>query len=122
MADVLYFRPEQGQFDVVQVSDYLARLGYSFRDPVKPDVFVVSASPEVRDHALKRRLEDPGRGFPYVLLISVEPGLITINQMTREKELELSRQFIEWLLDHYPCQVRDDYDHDLTEVCRRRSG
>ena len=120
MPEILYFRPLTGLFDEAQVSGYLAGLGYSFRDAIQAETFVVSHTAAGRDFGLERRRTAPERGFPPLLLILVRPGLITVDQQTRPEELLLAAQFMEWLTDHYDCTATDDYDHDLTEAYKRR--
>lgn len=120
MPDFLSFRPVQGEFDVAQVNDYLAGLGYSLRDPIRQDMTIVASTPEGRDYALTVRSRNPPANLPPLLLVSVKPEQITVDQLTRKEELELAGKFTDWLAENYDCQVRDDYDHDLTENYRRR--
>ena len=116
MPDLLIFRPLQGSFDVAQVNDYLSRLGYSVRDPIRSELTIVASTAETRDYAIKLRTAVPPGNLPYLLLVSVAPDEVTVDQMTKQAELELANQFTTWLSQHYACSVRDDYDHDLTET------
>ena len=120
MPDFLSFRPVQGEFDVAQVNDYLAGLGYSLRDPIRQDITIVASTLEGREYALALRSRNPPANLPYLLLVSVKPEQITVDQLTGKEELELARKFVGWLTENYNCHVRDDYDHDLTENYRRR--
>jgi hypothetical protein len=117
-AEVLYIWPRQGEFDVDSIGKFIDRLGYSFRDPLVPDVFLVTEAEEAREFALRYRREQPEKGFPYVLKIKVTPGKVTIHQLASPEEVELSRQFVVWLLAQYPCRVEDDYGTDLTQSLR----
>ncbi len=120
MPDFLIFRALDGQFDVARVNDHLSRLGYSARDPIRHDLTIVASTAEVRDYALSLRTMNPPANLPYLVLVSVKPDEICVNQLTNEDELKLAQQFTDWLTENYDCQVRDDYDHDLTEKYRRQ--
>ena len=122
MPDYLFFRPLEGEFDVTQVNDYLSKLGYSVRDPVREDLTIVASTAEARDYALSLRTRHPPANLPYLVLVSVKPNEISVDQMTNEKELKLAQQFTQWLSEQYRCQVEDDYGHDLTDVYRRPGG
>ena len=111
----LRFEPNKGSFDVGQVAARIETLGFSFRDKLEPAVFVVCLDEASRAHARERREQAPERGFPYVLLIRVEPEQIDVVLFAGPEFGPLAAEFIGWLVAKYDCRVQNESGRDLTD-------
>lgn len=109
----LHFEPIGTAFDVDRIADRIGSLGFSFRDAIDPAVFVVAADAASRDTFAARRKTDPAAGFPYVLLIRVEPARVTVYQLVGGQFLDFSREFVAWLLAEYPCRITNEAGVEL---------
>ena len=108
--DELHFEcADASSFDRDAIAARIADLGYSFQDEADPTMFVVASDANSRDTYRERRRQDPSRGFPHVLLIRVEPGEVTVYQSATAKFLDYSREFVPWLVSHYPCRVTNEF-------------
>lgn len=112
----LYFQPLSGEFDVERVAEIIAPLGFSYRDEAVPAIFLVFDDAESRDVCRERRRQDPNSELPYVLLISVEPEEILVDQFGGPQFREYSRTFLTWLIANYKCRVRNEEGTDLTDA------
>lgn len=111
----LIFVPRDGTFDVDRLSQRILEIGYSFRDEIDPAVFMVCMDEESREYSCKGRQEAPEEGFPYVLIIRVEPEQVMVNQFAGPEFLDYSREFVTWLVENFPCRVRNESGQDLTD-------
>jgi len=118
MTDELSLQPFSKLFDREHVEHYVAKLGFSCRDPIDETTYIVCSSPEILKYCYDQRKNHPEKGFPYVLIISFKTDAILIGQNCDKAERHLARQFVEWLLSHYDCKVTDDYGNDWTEQAR----
>jgi hypothetical protein len=110
----LNFTPLAGDFDVDQIAGKISEIGFSFRDQDRPEFFVICAQEETRDLFQEARLQDPDSGFPMVLLITVEPRLVSVTLTAGGEYIDLARPFVEWLTQTYACKVTNDFEVDLT--------
>lgn len=114
--ETLDFVPRSGEFAVDAVAEAIAEIGFSFRDETDPSMFVVCSEEESRTIFQARRREDPSEGFPYVLLIQVSSGKVSVDPMPDSPLRDLARQFIDWLTSEYECNVINEFGTDLTPL------
>jgi hypothetical protein len=111
----LVFTPVSGTFDVDQVADAIAGIGFSFRDEADPSRFVIASDEASRNTFQERRRKDPNSRFPYVPLVRATPEQVALSPMPDPEQLrDLSVQFIEWLTSTYDCRVSDPFGTDLS--------
>ena len=114
MVEMIYFFPLDGTFDHEKIDAYLLSQPFTFRDPAGP--YLMCGNEAFALYARQKRAE--GGEFPSVCLVSVDPKEVVVRQLCEEDELAQSRQFVEWLLNTYECQILDDNGNDWTEECK----
>jgi hypothetical protein len=115
---MVYLEPLSGQFPKAEIEQHLQSIPFSLRDPINPDVFLLCASADAWESCRKRRMLEPGSGYPYVCLVSVEAERIDVSNQCDESGLEQARSFVEWVVARYPSRVLDDNGNDWTEQCK----
>jgi hypothetical protein len=91
---------------------------FSLRDPVNPTTFLLCSDAAELESCRRRRMLEPGSGYPYVCLVSVEPERIDVCNLCDDAGLARARSFVEWALARYPCRVLDDNGNDWTDQCK----
>ena len=115
MIAMIHLEPLSGAFARPAVEARLAQFPHAFRDAKKPNVYLLCGSAEVQAWAKNERARSDE--FPYVGLVDLEPGHITVRQLCNEEELAVVRQFVQWLVDEYRCKIEDDDGNDWTDAC-----
>ena len=111
-SELFRFRPARGTFDTKAVAAKILSMGSAAPDPLEPGVFLVTTSPEVLQYALDARRQRP-REFPYIVVVRVAPGEVSVPTQLDEEHLRLARQLMEWILASYDCQVADEYGNPV---------
>jgi hypothetical protein len=112
----IHFYPKEGSFDVEAAAAAIASIGFSYRDPHVPQMFLIFDNAESRERCREVREDDPYASLPHVLLIRVEPDEVYINQFAGERFDEYARAFVTWLLATYSCRVFNDFGKQITDL------
>ena len=115
MIAMIHLEPLSDAFSLPLIEARLAQFPFAFRDAKKPNIYMLCGSADVMAWAQDERSKSDE--FPYVGLVDLDPGHITIRQLCNEEELAVVRQFVQWLVDEYPCTIEDDDGNDWTEAC-----
>lgn len=111
----LHFKPKSGAFDVDRIAERISSLGYSFRDEIDPTMFVVCRDEASRELFRNERRRQPPADFPYVLLICVKPGKVSLYQLPGTAFDPLAEEFISWFVTQQPVSVVNESGTDLTD-------
>jgi len=118
MASNLFFRPNEGAFDVASIREYLDSQPDAVEDPHGTAYYLVCGIPEAVQDRWEKRKADPSR-FPRACLIQVTPNQITLVQESADDdELRSALEFARWMWSHFSFTVHDYYGLDVTDQCR----
>ena len=110
----LYFEPTAGVYDLDAIAAHIATIGFAARDVADPEMVMIVDTAEGRDAALARRKAHPADGFPFVLLVRLTPGRITVSPVNDGDLATLSAGLLAWLAAVQPCRVLNDSQTDVT--------
>lgn len=118
LADIeeIHFYPKEGSFDVEAAAAASAPIGFSYRDPHVPQMFLIFDNDESRERCREAREDDPYASLPHVLLLRVEPDEVYVNQFAGPRFGDYARSFVTWLLATYPCRVFDDFGKEIADL------
>jgi hypothetical protein len=111
----VFLYPIDDGFDVEAVKRHLDAMPDVFLDPLGTLTYIVCGVPEAVEACRDERIAEPDR-FPYSVLVTVKPDVIkVVQEYGDEYELRSARIFVGWVIEHYPCLIKDEYRFDWTE-------
>jgi hypothetical protein len=111
----IYFSPLAGSFDVEAARAQVEALGFAWRHPGVPSIFLIFHDAESRANCDSAVSADPLARLPYVLLIDVKDDLIHVNLFAGPEYAETARPFLSWLHQKYQCSAWNEEGTELSE-------
>jgi len=105
------FLPQTGEFNITEAEAVLGALPFTFRDPTTPGgPFLLCGDGAKTQYA--RQSCFTGGDYPRtVCLVILSPQRIVVAAPANSAQ---AQDFVHWIVDHYACDIHDDYGGDHT--------